>query len=91
MRSFPATHQIRFSALYGLAQNNDGVWGYINKSWRLPGPSGRAPRAQRRLRQLLGRLGTPEEIAAGILFLASDESRFAADTILTLDGGMTAQ
>jgi meso-butanediol dehydrogenase / (S,S)-butanediol dehydrogenase / diacetyl reductase len=42
-------------------------------------------------RQLLGRLGTPEEIAAGILFLASDESRFATGTILTLDGGMTAQ
>ena len=41
-------------------------------------------------RQLLGRLGTPEEIAAGILFLASDESRFATGTILTLDGGMTA-
>jgi meso-butanediol dehydrogenase/(S,S)-butanediol dehydrogenase/diacetyl reductase len=42
-------------------------------------------------RQLLGRLGTPEEIATGILFLASDESRFATGTILTLDGGMTAQ
>ena len=42
-------------------------------------------------RQLLGRLGTPEEIAAGILFLASDESRLATGTILTLDGGMTAQ
>jgi meso-butanediol dehydrogenase / (S,S)-butanediol dehydrogenase / diacetyl reductase len=42
-------------------------------------------------RHLLGRLGTPEEIAAGILFLASDESRFATGTILTLDGGMTAQ
>jgi meso-butanediol dehydrogenase / (S,S)-butanediol dehydrogenase / diacetyl reductase len=42
-------------------------------------------------RQLLGRLGTPEEIAAGILFLASDESRFATGTILTLDGGMSAQ
>jgi meso-butanediol dehydrogenase/(S,S)-butanediol dehydrogenase/diacetyl reductase len=42
-------------------------------------------------RQLLGRLGTPDEIAAGILFLASDESRFATGTILTLDGGMTAQ
>src|SRR5262249_22591380 len=40
---------------------------------------------------LLGRLGPPEEIAAGILFLASDESRFATGTILTLDGGMTAQ
>src|SRR5262249_3373608 len=42
-------------------------------------------------RQLLGRLGTPEEGAAGILFLASDESCFATGTILTLDGGMTAQ
>jgi NAD(P)-dependent dehydrogenase (short-subunit alcohol dehydrogenase family) len=42
-------------------------------------------------RQLLGRLGTPDEIAAGILFLASEESRFATGTILTLDGGMTAQ
>jgi NAD(P)-dependent dehydrogenase (short-subunit alcohol dehydrogenase family) len=42
-------------------------------------------------RQLLGRFGTPEEIAAGIVFLASDESRFATGTILTLDGGMTAQ
>ena len=42
-------------------------------------------------RQLLGRMGTPEEIAAGILFLASDESRFATGSILTMDGGMTAQ
>ena len=41
-------------------------------------------------RQLLNRLGTPEEIAAGMLFLASDESRFATGTILTIDGGMTA-
>ena len=52
------------------------------------------PEAVRRAlaaRQLLRRLGTPEEIAAGILFLASDESRFATGSILTLDGGMTAQ
>ncbi len=42
-------------------------------------------------RQPMGRLGTPEEIAAGILFLAADESRFATGSILTIDGGMTAQ
>ena len=42
-------------------------------------------------RQLLGRLGTPEEVAAAILFLASDESRFATGSILTIDGGWTAQ
>jgi meso-butanediol dehydrogenase/(S,S)-butanediol dehydrogenase/diacetyl reductase len=42
-------------------------------------------------RQPLGRLGTPEEIADAILFLTCDESRFATGSILTIDGGMTAQ
>ena len=50
-----------------------------------------AARKQLEARQLMGRLGTPEEIAAGILFLASDESSFATGSILTIDGGMTAQ
>ena len=34
-----------------------------------------------------GRLAEPEEIANGILFLASDEASFACGTVLTLDGG----
>ena len=50
-----------------------------------------AVRKKLEARQLLGRLGTPEEIAAAILFLAGDESRFATGTILTIDGGMSAQ
>jgi NAD(P)-dependent dehydrogenase (short-subunit alcohol dehydrogenase family) len=41
-------------------------------------------------RQLLNRLGTPEEIADAILFLACDDSRFATGSILTVDGGWTA-
>jgi NAD(P)-dependent dehydrogenase (short-subunit alcohol dehydrogenase family) len=41
-------------------------------------------------RQILNRLGTPEEVAAAILFLASDESSFATGSILAIDGGMTA-
>jgi len=41
-------------------------------------------------RQPIGRLGTAEEMADGILFLASDESRFAVGAIVTIDGGMTA-
>jgi len=36
------------------------------------------------------RLGRPEEIAAGILYLASDESLYATGTILAIDGGKTA-
>jgi NAD(P)-dependent dehydrogenase (short-subunit alcohol dehydrogenase family) len=53
-------------------------------------PDPEATRKALAARQLIGRMGTPEEIAAGILFLASDESRFATGTILTLDGGWTA-
>ena len=39
----------------------------------------------------MGRLAEPEEIAAGILFLASDESSFMTGSELVIDGGYTAQ
>jgi NAD(P)-dependent dehydrogenase (short-subunit alcohol dehydrogenase family) len=42
-------------------------------------------------RQAMNRLGQPEEIANGMLFLASDESSFMTGSLLTIDGGMTAQ
>jgi NAD(P)-dependent dehydrogenase (short-subunit alcohol dehydrogenase family) len=38
-------------------------------------------------RQPMGRLGTPEEMAAAYLFLASDESAFTTGTALVVDGG----
>ena len=39
----------------------------------------------------LGRIGTPEDIAYGALFLASDESSFMTGSELVIDGGSTAQ
>ena len=40
-------------------------------------------------RQPMGRLGEADEIAAGILFLASDEASFITGAILNIDGGVT--
>lgn len=38
----------------------------------------------------LGRFGRPEEIAAGIVFLASPAASFVTGTVLTIDGGYLA-
>ena len=43
-----------------------------------------------RARQPLGRLGTPEEIAEAIVYLASDRAGFVTGSVLTIDGGLTA-
>lgn len=39
----------------------------------------------------IGRLGEPDDIAYGILYLASDESKFVTGSELVIDGGYTAQ
>ncbi len=43
----------------------------------------------RRQRTPLGRLGTPEDIAAAAVFLASSEASFITAAILRVDGGVT--
>jgi cyclopentanol dehydrogenase len=39
----------------------------------------------------LGRFGEPDEVAYGVLYLASDESAFVTGSELVIDGGWTAQ
>lgn len=39
----------------------------------------------------MGRIGTPEEMAAGIAFLASADAAYITGHALTIDGGVTAQ
>ena len=39
----------------------------------------------------LGYFGEPDDVAYGVLFLASDEGRFVTGTKLVIDGGYTAQ
>jgi NAD(P)-dependent dehydrogenase (short-subunit alcohol dehydrogenase family) len=42
------------------------------------------------LQHPIGRLGRPEDIAAGVKFLLSDESSFMTGSELVIDGGYTA-
>jgi 3(or 17)beta-hydroxysteroid dehydrogenase len=46
-----------------------------------------ALRAQLVERHPLGRLGTPEDVASGVVYLASDESAFVTGCELVIDGG----
>jgi NAD(P)-dependent dehydrogenase (short-subunit alcohol dehydrogenase family) len=49
--------------------------------------------ARRQLAELhpIGHLGEPEDIAYGILYLASDEAKFVTGSELVIDGGYTAR
>ena len=39
----------------------------------------------------LGRNGVPDDVAYGVLYLASDESSFVTGSELVIDGGFIAQ
>lgn len=47
-------------------------------------------REQMNARQLIGRMGTPEEVAAAALYLAAPEAGFVHGSCLIIDGGLTA-
>jgi NAD(P)-dependent dehydrogenase (short-subunit alcohol dehydrogenase family) len=37
----------------------------------------------------MGRLGTPEEIAALVVYLSSDDAQFITGQAIVIDGGLT--
>jgi meso-butanediol dehydrogenase/(S,S)-butanediol dehydrogenase/diacetyl reductase len=50
-----------------------------------------AARRQRETMHPMGRFGQPEEVASAAVFLASDESRWTTGSVMTIDGGYSAQ
>jgi 2-keto-3-deoxy-L-fuconate dehydrogenase len=47
-------------------------------------------RAELNARQPMGRMGKPEEVAAMVRYICSDEAEFMIGSLLTIDGGWTA-
>jgi NAD(P)-dependent dehydrogenase (short-subunit alcohol dehydrogenase family) len=79
-----AVHGIRVNALLPGTIHTPFVEKYLRESY----PNREDGLAVIRKRQLTQELGTPDDVAAAALFLASDESRFVLGTALFVDGGM---
>jgi NAD(P)-dependent dehydrogenase (short-subunit alcohol dehydrogenase family) len=76
-----ATENIRVNVVHPGAIDTPMVHGLI----------GDDPDARREMiaRHPIGRAGEPEEVAMGVLFLASDEASFVTGATLVIDGGNT--
>jgi NAD(P)-dependent dehydrogenase (short-subunit alcohol dehydrogenase family) len=64
--------------------------GFVDTPMTKPGHSNPEVAKKRLEVTPLGRFGTPADIAAGCLYLASDESSWVTGSELVIDGGMTA-
>ena len=64
--------------------------GFVDTPMTKPGHSNPDVAKQRLAATPLGRFGTPADIAAGCLYLASDEASWVTGSELVIDGGMTA-
>ena len=64
--------------------------GFVDTPMTRPGHSNPEVARKRLEATPLGRFGTPADIAAGCLYLASDEASWVTGSELVIDGGMTA-
>ncbi len=60
-------------------------------AWLAQAADPEATRAEIAAEAPLGRIASPDEVAAAIVFLSSDEARFITGVALPVDGGVTAQ
>jgi NAD(P)-dependent dehydrogenase (short-subunit alcohol dehydrogenase family) len=80
-----APYGVRVNAVMPGTIHTPFVDRYLEASYADPEEGLRAIRA----RQLTGELGRPEDVAAAILFLASDDASFVLGSGLSVDGGLS--
>ena len=85
-------YRIRVNSIHpGLIQTDMGEQTFVSRARNLGTNDVDDVRQQVMARHPIGRLGVPEDIAKGIVFLASDDSGFMTGAGLVIDGGSTAQ
>jgi len=82
-------YNIRINTVHPGFIDTDMVRGFL-KAQAKNGDVEAARKALERLHPV-GHLGEPEDVAYAVLYLASDESKFATGSELVIDGGYTAQ
>ncbi|WP_127904228.1 glucose 1-dehydrogenase [Solirhodobacter olei] len=86
-------YNIRVNTVHPGFIDTKMVGGFLEHIARDINKDGDVERARRELeeRHPLGHLGEPDDVAYAVLYLASDEAKFATGTELVIDGGYTAQ
>ena len=85
-------YRVRVNSIHpGLIQTDMGEQTFVSRARNLGTNDVDAVRQQAMSRHPIGRLGVPDDIAKGIVFLASDDAGFMTGAGLVIDGGSTAQ
>jgi NAD(P)-dependent dehydrogenase (short-subunit alcohol dehydrogenase family) len=85
-------YRIRVNSIHpGVIQTDMGEQTFTARARNLGSNDVEAARRIALSTHPIGRLGTPTDIAKGIVFLASDDAAFMTGAGLVVDGGLTAQ
>ena len=85
-------YRVRVNSIHpGVIQTDMGDQTFVSRARNLGTNDVDAVRGMALRTHPIGRLGTPDDIAKGILYLASDDSAFMTGAGLVVDGGLTAQ
>jgi NAD(P)-dependent dehydrogenase (short-subunit alcohol dehydrogenase family) len=85
-------YRVRVNSIHpGVIQTDMGDQTFVSRARNLGTNDVEAARRTALATHPIGRLGTPNDIAKGIVFLASDDAAFMTGAGLVIDGGLTAQ
>jgi len=85
-------YRIRVNSIHpGVIQTDMGAQTFVARARNLGSNDVERARDTAMRTHPIGRLGVPDDIAKGIVFLASDDAAFMTGAGLVVDGGLTAQ